>query len=112
MFVLLKAPISLLRDYADSIGFQMLLDSEGLQQIIEKGDQNCNIKGVVINGDKFYCKYDPYSHIFGPYRNVSDNSNTEDIYWRPRGSLDKTPFRTIVRLKLIAMLLERVPPGR
>lgn len=111
VFVLIKAPMDLMKSFADEIEFALLLDKDNLKKAIETGDRQSSIKGVTVNDDRFYCRYSPFEYIYGAYR--WDNEKVPDsLYWRPGDSSDKTPFRTSVRLKLIALLLERVPPGR
>lgn len=104
--VLIRAPISKLRAFADNIDFVMKLDSAVVKKMLEKGDAEARISPAVIPHRPDITPLQPYDHIYGKFsRNVP-----EALYWREPGA--EHPFREIVRLKLCGLLLEsRAPDG-
>ena len=100
LIVLIRAPISQLRSFADSIEFTMKLDPIVIQKLLEKGDSHANIAPVIIPHRPDISPFTPFEQIYGKYsQNV-----TEEIYWKESGS--DHPFRELIRLKLCSLLLE------
>lgn len=106
IFVLIRAPLEKLRAFADNIDFEMKLDSEVIKKKMEAGNPEEGIAPVDIQHRPDVTAIKPFEHIYGKYsRNVD-----ESIYWRPEGL--EHPFRDIIRLKLVALILEsRMPDG-
>lgn len=104
IFVLIRAPIELLRIYAESINFPMLLDPLEAQILCEIGDTDKNIRGFIIPHVPEVVSYEPFAHIFGRY----SKSISEKLYFR-KGSTDH-PFVGALRLKLTKLLMESQPP--
>jgi hypothetical protein len=104
IFVLIRASLKKLRDFADSTEFRMLLDSKLLKEYANKGDPENNIAPIDILDDKFESPFWPYDMIFSKYR----TEIPEELYWKPSGA--EHPFRTSIRLKLTQMMIQAQPP--
>lgn len=100
IFVLLRTPLPKLRAYADIIDFKMKLDGSVAQDLMEKGDKECNIAPVVIADKREITPLHPYEHIYAKY----SRKVLELLYAREEGM--EHPFSDLVRLKLSALLLE------
>jgi hypothetical protein len=99
IFVLIRVPLKILRDYAEYIEFRMLLDEQCLQQVLATKFE----KPILINDDPKYCSFRPCEYIYARY--VNDSSKvSESLYWRPPNNT--SPFRNMTRLTLIGTLLE------
>jgi len=103
--VLIRAPIEVLRFFADDSNYRLLLDENVLEALARRGDKERNIAPIEIPHMEDVVRYRPYELIFGKY----SSNVTEDLYARPAGAGD--PFGDIVRLKLVARIIEARPPG-
>lgn len=103
IFVLVRAPIDRLRQYAEQVKFKIKLNRFKLKEKLESGDQEKNISPIVIPHNKEVTKLDPYEYIYGRYCTEID----ETIYYQESGITH--PFREVIRLKLDAMILESKP---
>ena len=114
IFSLIKIPNDVLQKFASKIEYEMLLDQYELEKAAKQGDVTHGIQPIDINDDPYYSKLSPYEHIYGKY---STKYIPESLYWRPNSSTDKyfrlrdthSPFREMVRLELISLLMESKP---
>ena len=103
IFVLIRASLENLRDYADSTNYPLLLDSKKLEESCLAGNESKNIKPFKLNSSKEFSRYNAYEYIYAPYsRNVN-----ESIYAHDNNSTD--PFKELIRLKIIALIVESKP---
>jgi hypothetical protein len=101
IFVLVRANLDVLRNYADDIYFPKLLDPGKLSDIAEKGLEDLNIAPFPITHLEEVSTYNPYEFIYGKYSLRID----ETVY--SRSSRDETPFHDTLRLKLTCQLVEK-----
>jgi len=104
IFILVRAPLKVLRTYASETGFDMELDPDEIKKALQKGKKNKNtnrydIFPTEINDDPKYSTFSPYEFIFGKF----DSDIDENIYLHPDG---KSPFTKLVRLKLLYFILK------
>lgn len=105
IYVLLRVPLEKLRAFADNIDYVMLLDSKEIEQQLSTGDPEAKIEPVEIAHMPEVVKYHPYEKIYGKY-----SRNINEILYYKEAHMEH-PFREIVRMKLISMILESRPPG-
>lgn len=104
--VLIRAPLTKLRAFADNIDFTMKLDGTVAQKLLERGDAEARIAPVKIPHRPDITPLKPFDQIYGKY----SRSVSEALYWREPGA--EHPFRESIRLKLCLLLLEsRGPDG-
>jgi hypothetical protein len=131
IFTLIRIPTKTLRKFATDHKFELLLDPSELEKHAKCGDRRKGIGKIRINEDKSFSEMDPFSFIYGRYIKDPDIVN-ERLYWRPpRKSCNdhkkysdpcamlshdffdtkdtSSPFRQLVRLQLLALLLESRP---
>jgi hypothetical protein len=104
IFVLVRAPLDLLRNYADDIDYRMLLDPTELKRIAAEGNADRHIAPIEITHLPEVTEYEPYSFIYGKY----SRRMPESLYYRELG--EKTPFTNALRCKLTNQLIEKKPP--
>ena len=102
IFVFIKADLEKLRDIADSIDFNMLLDPQKLREKAIQGDTNHNIASFDINHMPQESTILPYEYIYASYK--SPNKISEDIYYH--NLEQKHPFNELTQLKLCADIME------
>ena len=108
IFVLIRAPVKILRDYADMHNVRMLLDEKNLQQAAEGGFPSDGIDPINILHYPEVVKYRPYQLIHAKYS--TNKGIDEALYYRNEG--ESHPFeRDCMRLKLINTMIESAPPG-
>lgn len=100
LIILMKVTLDDLRIFADKIDFIMLLDPPALKETLELGNEKCDIAPIHINHDPSIIPYEPYQHIYAKYSRKVD----ENLYWRESNATH--PFRSLIRLKLIALMVE------
>ena len=98
MFILIRATLEKLRDYAQEIKYQMLCDPDSLSDIMKNHGRLPN----EINGDTSFCPFSPYECIYVPY---TKELESKKLFWCAPG-MDH-PFRSSIRLKLLAMIIDR-----
>lgn len=103
--LLVRAPIDVLRLYAEDIGYQMKLDPDVMAKMCASGLPEFDIKPITINQDPNVSKYNPYEHVYQRY----SSRVPEELYWRPANSLYAHPFEAKERLRLLATLMEMKP---
>ena len=96
--LLVRAPIDVLRLYAEDIGYQMKLDPEVMAKMCNTGLPEFYIKPITINQDPKVSKYAPYEHVYQRY----SSRVPEELYWRPPNSPYSHPFGVKERLRLLA----------
>lgn len=99
-FVLLSAPVPILRKFAHSIEFGMQLDATELRNIARVGYPDKGIGPVDIAHDPDITSLTPFEYIYGPY----STGVNELLYRRPRSM--QHPFSERHRLKLTRALIE------
>jgi hypothetical protein len=100
VFVLIRAPTDMLRNFAHYIEYSMLLDRNALEKLALTGIPEKHIGPLSILDDPEVCTLNPYELIYAPYsKNVS-----EALYDRPFGM--SHPFSEIHRLKLTKAIIE------
>jgi hypothetical protein len=118
IYVLLRAPLSKLREHAERIDLKILLDPEKAEKSLELGDPEKGIAGVKIRHEPNITLLQPCECIYGYYR-----SENEALYWKPTQDivtelseqqllLDEDldhPFRDLLRLKVSAVMLQSRP---
>jgi hypothetical protein len=121
IYVLLRAPLKKLREYADRLEFKLMLDPERAEKQLAQGDPESGIAGVVIRHEPDITPLKPFQFIYGKFDPLC-----EDLYFRPKeyqiceykSASEKTyreetkldhPFRDLVRLKLSTMMLQSRP---
>lgn len=105
IFVLIRAPLQKLRDFADFIDFEMCLDEQNCKAQLERGNSSKGIKPIIIPHRPEFTSLRPHQNIYAKYSNNVD----ESLYWRE--TRYDNPFRKSIRLKLSTLLLESRPPG-
>lgn len=106
IFVLIRAPVDILRTYADANNVKMLLDEEELRKACERGFPP-EIAPMEITDMPTVVKYRPFELI---YTKFSTNKVDESLFHRSPGHAH--PFqRDCLRLKIIATMIEAAPPG-
>ncbi len=103
--ILVRAPIEVLRLYAEDIGFLMKLDPEETEKLCATGIPSHDIAPIKINHDPQVSRYTPYEHIYVRY----STKVPESLYWRNPNSPYKHPFGVNQRLRLLATLMEMKP---
>jgi hypothetical protein len=105
VYVLIRATLKALQDFADEIDFDLKLDSNELKRVLEAGDPEAKIKPIKINDSPEFCSFTPYEHMYGRY----EKSLNQNVYFKAE---DGTPFSRITRVKLVYYLLQsRVSMG-
>ena len=106
VFVLLKAPLKRLREFAQNIGYPMQLDSKELQNYLKNGswkngkpNQNRSIE--IFHSPEF-CKYKPYDHMFIPY----DPDLSKKLWKRHHDATEDFEFSSLDVLKLSALMMD------
>ena len=103
LFVLVRAPVSILRTYADQNNFNMLMDESFLEIAANTGFPP-QIKPIDIAHLPSIINYRPYEFIYCKYSQRVD----EQLYYREPG--DHHPFqRDVIRLKILSLLMESRP---
>jgi len=103
LFVLIRAPVKVLRTYADQNNFMLLMDEQLLERTAHQGFPP-QIAPIEIAHDPSVIRYRPYEFIYCKYSQRID----ENIYYREPG--DAHPFaRDVIRLKILALLMESRP---
>ncbi len=100
IFTLIRAPLELLRSYADISNYEMTLDHKVLASVASQGFPDLGIAPLKIADYPSEDAYSPYQHIKAKY----ETSIPEEYYYRPAGS--PHPFRSLIRLKLTKMIIE------
>jgi hypothetical protein len=103
IYVLIRASIEKLRNFADDIDFQMLLDPVVLEQYAKRGDVEAKIGAIDIDHNPSVTQMHPYEKIYARY----SRNAPEELYWRPEGL--SHPFRESVRIKLLGLLIQSKP---
>jgi len=103
VFILVRASLERLRNFADDIDFNMLLDSQVLEETCAKGNAEQNIGPFQIKHRPDISPFTPYEKIYARY----SRSVNEDLYWRPEGQ--QHPFRESVRLKVLNLIIQSKP---
>ena len=104
LYVLVRPPVGVLRAYADSNNFMMLLDETYLESAARAGWPEYGIKPIEIGHKPDVIKYRPFEFIYGKYSQRVD----EQMYYREPG--DSHPFaRDVIRLKILCLLIESRP---
>ena len=103
--ILVRAPIEVLRLYAEDIQYQMKLNPEVMAKMCAQGFPEHDIKPIAINQDAKVSKYSPYEHVYQRY----SSRVPEELYWRPANSPYSHPFGVKERLRLLATLMEMKP---
>lgn len=100
VFVLLRTPVEILRNFAHSIEFSLQLDPVQLESFSQTGFPDKGIGPCVIPHDEEVTYLRPYDYIYGAYSTTVD----EKLYKRPASM--GHPFSERHRLKLIRSLIE------
>lgn len=87
--------------FADLINYKMFLDDAALERHAKEGDPEKKVAPVEISHDPNITWRRPYEFIYGKY---DTDESLQDLYWKPDGMTH--PFRDIVRLKLINLMLQ------
>lgn len=106
MFVLIRAPVEVLRLFCDKVDMLLLLDPDQVEKACLQGDKAKGIAGFTIRHEPNESFLRPYDLIHGTYK-YHNKGIDESLYWRPPGH--SHPFREIIRLKLTEMLIEERP---
>lgn len=110
IFVLGRMPLEVVREFAETYEYYLMLDPAQAQAQLERGDQERSIAPVSIEHRPDICHLLPYEYIYVPY-----HSRREELYAKQAdpnafgsvgGSGRDHPFRELHRLKLTAMLLQ------
>ena len=108
IFVLFKARLKRLREFAWNIGYSMELDPEELRKYLASGSWKNGkpnpAKSIEIFDDRKFCKYGPYDHIFIPYDPTLDRK-----LWLRKKEHDATSefeFSSLDVLKLTALMMD------
>jgi anoctamin-10/anoctamin-7 len=99
-FMLLRAPLSMLRGFAHFIGENMLLDEGELSRLAHRGIPDKHVSPADIAHDPEVTVYRPFEYIYAPYSMSVD----EKLFYR-HASIDH-PFFEGKRLKLTRALVE------
>ncbi len=103
IFVLIRASLEKLRAFADNRDYLMLLDAKEVEERLRQGNPEESIAPVEISHMPEITPYRPYEKIYGKYsRNID-----EKLYFHEEGL--NHPFRELIRLKVIAMIMESRP---
>eukprot|EP01036_Dinobryon_divergens_P043764 gene43764-58317_t len=100
IFVVIGSSLNVLRDFADTIEFDFLMDESKLEQYAANGDPENHISPIVIQHMPEETSIRPFELIFGDYK----KGLPEQLYWRSRFA--EHPFRDLYRLKLMVLLIE------
>jgi hypothetical protein len=105
LFVLMRCPLDVIRNYADDINFKMLLDPVKVQEACAAGDAQEQIAPFKIAHDPAVCPYYPYEVIYAKY----SKQVPEEMYYRDpiHGSTD--PFSNAIRARLVAIMVNSKP---
>jgi hypothetical protein len=104
LFVLVRAPIDLVREYAESNNFKLLLDADVLRETANHGNIEKGIKPIDIPHNADECEVQPYDYIYAKYTRKC----SEELFWRKRGG--HHPFNGVARLKITRMIIEARSP--
>lgn len=99
LYVLIRCPLRLLKDFADQIDYKLKIDEVALCNTLMSGDLERRIAPVKITELPELCPYSPYEHMYFKYGREIDQA----LYSIAPG--EKTCFNKQVRLKLIYLLL-------
>jgi hypothetical protein len=102
IYVLIRADLDVLRNYADDVDYVMLLDPVALESTASKGNKMNSIEPFNITDMPAVSCYRPYEFIYGKY---SLRVN-EELYHRHED--EATPFDATSKIKLTAQLVERI----
>jgi hypothetical protein len=100
VFVLLRTPVEILRNFAHSIEFNMHLDADVLETTAKVGYPEKNIGPVDIPFDPEITPLKPFEYIYGPY-----SKSVDEKLYKKAPSMDH-PFSERHRLKLTRSLIE------
>jgi anoctamin-10/anoctamin-7 len=105
LFVLMRCPLDVIRNYADDINFKMLLDPVKVQEACAAGDAEEQIAPFKIAHDPTVCPYYPYEVIYAKY----SKQVPEEMYYRDpvHGEID--PFNNAIRARLVAIMVNSKP---
>ena len=130
IFTVVKVPTDVLKHFAASQFFSMILDPCVIRRECSSGDRENNIDSIYINQDKEYSPIVAFDYIYARYssrvqqelywhpttESTHDNDDStenpdlySDEYFRSRDVA--SPFRELVRLQLIGMLVESRQSG-
>jgi hypothetical protein len=101
IFVLVRANLEVIKNYADDIDYPMLLNRETLRDIATRGNLEQHIASVEISHIPEMSKFLPYEYIYGKF----SLRMPEELYKRRRG--EDTAFSNIIRIKLTEQLIEK-----
>eukprot|EP01032_Pedospumella_encystans_P014521 gene14521-16668_t len=109
IFVLGRMPLEVVREFAETYEYYLMLDPAQAQEQLERGDTERSIAPVSIEHRPDICHLKPYEYIYVPY-----HSRREELYAKQAdptvssigGAVRDHPFRELHRLKLTAMLLQ------
>ena len=110
IFVLGRMPLEVVREFAETYEYYLMLDPSQAQEQLERGDTERSIAPVSIEHRPDICHLKPYEYIYVPY-----HSRREELYAKQAdptvsssigGAVRDHPFRELHRLKLTAMLLQ------
>lgn len=103
IIVLIRAPVNVLRSYADKHNFKMLMDEKHLEAACKTGNLP-GIKPIEIQHFDSVIHYRPYELIYCKYSQRID----ESLYYREES--DTHPFqREVIRLKILSLIIESRP---
>ena len=112
VFVLIRIPLTKLRETAEADECQLLLDPEVAQREIQLGQPHMGIKPAYIAHRPDITSLLPFEFIYAPYQ-----SKLEHLYAKQQtvqrynmahdqhNSIEPNPFSDLVRLKTVAMML-------
>lgn len=105
IFVLLRAPIHKLREYAVRTHIKIQLDPVIIQEVLEKGDPEHNIAPVKIRHEPEVSRIHPYQHLYADY-----SEEREFVFWKgDNRDKEEDPFRELIRLRTTTVMLESRP---
>ena len=102
LYILITASLIELRNFAQRIKFKMLCDPNNLFEIIK---DNFKLPSLINEGTQ-YSPISPYECIYVPYTKEMEKKM---LFWCPPGM--SHPFRSSVRLKLLAMMIDNELAG-
>lgn len=124
IMVLGRTPLDVVRDFAESSEYYMMLDPVQARTQLESGDVERSISPVFIEHRPDICNISPFDYIYVPYHSRRENlyaktadvCNDIDTYTSTSTTTSTTtttrshPFRELDRLKITSMILQSQTP--
>lgn len=110
VFVLIRIPLTKLRETAEADECQLLLDPDVTQREIQLGQPHMGIKPAYIAHRPDITSLQPFEFIYAPYQRKLEHlyakqQTVQQYNMAHEHSIEPNPFSDLVRLKTVAMML-------